>query len=149
MYICLANVLDQELELVKMMLASRLKNVHGIPLKWENHSKDVTWGEACIRSEAFLVSLVRKGCAMSIHGDTPREWESWVSASSPNARPLWNSHFAALLQKCLWYEISLHDIRLNLRSLMWGMGIKGYPIKWWFPTLRRLHLVYLTKEPSK
>ena len=89
LYICLANVPDHESELVKMILASILKNVYGIPLKWENHSKDVTWGEAC--SEAFPLSLVRKGCAMSIHGDTPREWESWVSTSSPNARPVWNS----------------------------------------------------------
>ena len=144
LYICLANVSDHELELVKAILASFLKNVYGIPLQWENHSKDVIWGEACIRSEASPVSLVRKGCAMSMHSDTPGEWESWVFASSPNARPVWNSHFVALLHKCLWYALSLHDIRFNLRSLMWGAGVKGYPTKWWFPTLRRLHSVYFT-----
>ena len=106
--------------------------------------KDVIWGETCIRSEAFLVSLVRKGCALAMYGDAPGEWESWVSASSPNARPVWNSHFVALLHKCLWYALSLHDTRLNLRSFMWGVGIKGYPTKWWFPTLQRIHSRYFT-----
>ena len=42
LYICLANVPDHELELVKMILSSILKNVYGITLKGENHTKDVT-----------------------------------------------------------------------------------------------------------
>ena len=63
----LANVLRHELERVKMILASIQKSVYGIPLKWENYSDNVTWGEACIRSDVLPLSLVRKGCAMSIN----------------------------------------------------------------------------------
>ena len=35
--------------------------------------------------------------------------------------------------------MSLHDICLNLRSLMWGVGAKQYPSSWWLGTLRRFH----------
>ena len=69
-YISLANVPGHELELVKMILASILKNVFVLPLKWENHSDNVTLGEACIRSDVPPLSLVRKGYAMSINDGT-------------------------------------------------------------------------------
>ena len=49
------------------------------------------------------------------------------------------SHFTALLHKSICYALSGHDIRLNLRSLMWGVGVKGYPFSWWTGTLRRFH----------
>ena len=55
---------DDDLEMrrmtliISLTLASFLKDVYGIPLKWENHPKDVIWGEACIHSEAFPVFLV-------------------------------------------------------------------------------------------
>ena len=48
----------------------------------------------------------------------------------------------ALLHKSLWYTLSFHDIRLNLRSSMWGVAAKHFPSSWWVVTPRRFHLRY-------
>ena len=43
-----------------------------------------------------------------------------------------------MLLKCMWYALNTADFVTNLRSVMWGMGAKSYPRKWWHPTLWRL-----------
>ena len=138
-YIGLANVSPNDLPMIKVFLSSFLKTVYGLPLKWEVHSEFVTWGEACVNATSDSLSLLRKGCALGLKDSCSFEWDSWVSLVSPNAKPVWRSHFTALLHKSLWYALSLHDIRLNLRSLMWGVGVKRYPSSWWIGTLRRFH----------
>ena len=138
-YICLVNVSPEDLPMVKVFLSSFLKTVYRLPLKWENHTELVTWGEACVNATSDPLSLPRKGCALRLDDSCSFEWDSWVSLNSTNAKPVWRSHFTALLHKSLWYALSPHDIRLNLRSLMWGIGARRYPSFWWIGTLRRFH----------
>ena len=125
--------------MIKVFLSSFLKTVYGLPLKWEAHTEFVTWGEACVNTTGRSLSLLRKGCAMERKSSSTFEWDSWVGRASPNAKTVWRSHFTALLHKSLWYALSGHDIKFNLRSLMWGVGVKGYPSTWWIGTLRRFH----------
>ena len=42
----------------------------------------------------------------------------------------------------IFNDIACHGIRLNLRSLMWGIAAKGYPSSWWIGTLRWFHCKY-------
>ena len=51
---------------------------------------------------------------------------------------VWKSQFLSLLLKCMWYALTTTNFVTNLRSDMWGMGVKSYPRKWWHPTLWRL-----------
>ena len=87
-----------------------------------------------------LPSLTRKGVVYSLENlvESP-EWDTWVDYSSPHARLVGRSHFPCILQKCIWYAMTSEDIKANLRSVMWGVGIKGYPTRWWLPTLRKFH----------
>ena len=47
-----------------------LRALYGIPLKWEPHMSQVTWGESQIWSTENLVHLTRKGMAMVL--ETPK-----------------------------------------------------------------------------
>ena len=80
----------------------------------------------------FGISLTRKAMTPSLHSlsDAP-EWSTWVDAFSPSARIVWRSHFPSLLRKCLWYALTTCHVKSNLRSVLWGVGVKGYPRKWW------------------
>ena len=40
---------------------------------------------------------------------------------------VWRSQIPCLLQKSIWYALTPGDIRDNLRSPLWGIGVKGYP----------------------
>ena len=54
----------------------------------------------------------------------------------------WRSQFPGLLIKCLWYALDTHLFSLNVRSVLWGIGCKGYPRKWWLGTLQRFWSKY-------
>ena len=50
---------------------------------------------------------------------------------------VWQLHFAGLLHKCLWYALDVPSLSANVRSVMWGIGYKMYPGRWWQGVLRR------------
>ena len=52
------------------------------------------------------------------------------------------SYFPTLLNKCVWFTLTVFDVRVNLRILMWGIGTKGYPEVWWKPTLRIFFVIF-------
>ena len=39
--------------------------------------------------------------------------------------------------KSVWYAASAGDLVANFRSLVWGVGWRGYPKEWWLPCLER------------
>ena len=115
--------------------------MYGINLKWEPSSpQSVTWGGASISFTENGMSLTRKGVVYSLDdlGNSP-EWDTWVDYSSPHARLVWRSQLPSILQKCVWYALTSQDIKANLPSVMWGVGIKGYPTRWWLPALRSFY----------
>ena len=72
-------------------------------------------------------------------GSASPEWDNVVDVASPHARMVRRSQFPSLLQKSIWYVLAPGDIKDNLRSLFWGIGVKGYPPKWWRGTLKKFH----------
>ena len=139
-YLLLCNVPADSLPQVKQALSALLRVVYGIQLKWELHGEYVTWGEGKVsKRRGTCVRLLRKACTLSLD-DPPSdvEWGSWVDRVSPHAKQVWKSQFPSLLLKCMWYALTTTDFVTNLRSVIWGMGAKSYPRKWWHPTLWRL-----------
>ena len=49
----------------------------------------------------------------------------------------WRSQLPALFTKGIWYAWSTDDLITNLRSLVWNLLLKGYPVGWWKPQLVR------------
>ena len=45
--------------------------------------------------------------------------------------------FPSLLINSIWFSSTASEILVNLRSLMWGVGVKGYPSEWWRGRLLR------------
>ena len=39
--------------------------------------------------------------------------------------------FPSLLINSIWFSPTSSEIMVNRRSLIWGVGLKGYPSKWW------------------
>ena len=85
--------------------------------------------------------LRRKGVVQKlsevVNGMVTAEWEQWVDTHSPNARNVLRSLFPALLYKSLQYALTRRDVISNLRSLLWGCGVRRYPNQWWRPILYR------------
>ena len=109
-----------------------LHSTYRIKLNWEPHGDSVIRGEGALKVTDTGISLTRKAMTPSLHGlsDAP-EWSTWVDVFSPSARIVWRSHFPSLLRKCLWYALTTDHVRSNLRSVLWGVGAKGYPKNWW------------------
>ena len=131
---------DKLNSLLRVVLRALLRVVYGIRLKWDPHGEYITWGEGKIsKQHGVSVQLPRKACTLSLD-DPPSdvEWGSWVDKANPHAKQVWKSQFPSLLLKCMWYALTTTDFIINLRSVMWGMGAKSYPRKWWHPTLWRL-----------
>ena len=125
--------------------------LYSIPLKWEPH------GQVAIRGEASMIlhvqpqtmqhvvqqgfGLQRKGVVQKlsevVNGTVTAEWEQWVDAYSLSARSVLRSLFPALLYKSLLYAPTRQDVVANLRSLLWGCGVRRYPDQWWHPILYR------------
>ena len=106
-----------------------------------------TWGEAAVilahRTGAYVqdFALHRKGVVHDLEawrqGVTDAEWEQWVDAHSPNARTVLKSFLPSVFYKSLLYALSPQDVTCNLRSLLWGLGVRAYPDQWWRPLLLR------------
>ena len=79
--------------------------------------------------------LLRKGTAEEITCDDP-EWSRWLDIVI-NARQTWLSMFPTLLINSIWFSTTKDELICNLRSLMWGIGVKGYPSQWWRGRLPR------------
>ena len=82
------------------------------------------------------IDMYRKGVALSSFDP---EAERWVDATSPNGRMAWRSYFPTHFNKCLWFALTVFDVRFlrSLRSSIWGIGTKGCPALWWKPALGR------------
>ena len=39
----------------------------------------------------------------------------------------------------VWYASNTEYLRANLRSVLWGVGVKGYPARWWRGALRSFY----------
>ena len=85
--------------------------------------------------------LQRKGVVQKLSdwvtGTVTAEWEKWVDAHSPNARMVLRSLLPSLLYKSLLYALNKRDVISNMRSLLWGLGVKRYPDQWWRLALHR------------
>ena len=127
-----------ETKWVKFFASHLLHAVYGIKLKWEPSSDFVTWGVGTLGVREGLPSLRRKGVPLTLHYPNPK-WENWIDGFSPRAKFVWRSPFLSLLSKCSWYALTPHDIRDNLRSLIWGIRVKRYPGHWWLGTLKRCY----------
>ena len=139
LYIVCLHIPAHLKSLVREALSVLLHLVYGVKLKWELHHAVATWGEGSLRlsAQGSLV-LLRKPCTLCLNGDPLNEkWCKWVDRWSPHCRLVWRSQFPGLLIKCLWYALDTHSFRLNVRSVLWGIGCKGYPRKWWLGTLHR------------
>ena len=121
--------------------------MYGIPLKWEPHGEVTTWGEATLillhRKNIYLhdFALHKKGVVYEVHawkqGVLDGQWEQWVDAHSPIARTVLKSLLPSILSKSLLYALNRHDVFCNLRSLLWGLGVRAYPDQWWRPMVLR------------
>ena len=116
-----------------------LHSIYGIRLKWEPHGDRYVWGEGSIGVQGGELSLIRKGAFLDVPPPEDQEWEKWVDTSSPHAPMVWRSHFPSLLIKCVWYASNTECLRANLRSVLWGVGVKGYPARWWRGALRSFY----------
>ena len=144
-YIAFINIPEILSSQVRRLIAIVLQQIYKIPLKWEPHGVAVTWGEASLVPDGTGFSFTRKGIVrdLSLYDPTaPVEWTQWVDRYSPNARTVWRSHFPSVVLKSGWYALSLRDLRLNIRSLIWGMGFHSYPKSWWRPKLYSLWSKY-------
>ena len=79
--------------------------------------------------------VVRKACTLSLNSSPDAvEWGTWVDTCSPHVKQVWKSQFPSLLLKCMRYFLTTNDFLMNDRSVMWGLGAKAYPPRWWHPT---------------
>ena len=144
-YLSLCNIPPHVRTQVLHALQVMLRQIYGIPLKWEPHTDRVVWGEAQAWSTGTEVHLTRKGIATALETPEPstmNEWTRWVNRYSPNARTVWRSQLPSLVIKSIWYALSTTDLVANLKSLVWGLGFHRYPKNWWRPPLFRLWRKY-------
>ena len=141
LYIVTIAVPNEFQAVVRQGITLFLAHVYGIALKWEPGGTPVTCGEARLSCNAVgNVVLQRKGVATELYDLPPIvEWSRWVDAWSPHARPVWRSQLPSLLMKYLWYALASFSIKVNLRSVLWGIGAKSYPTLWWHQALFRFY----------
>ena len=139
LYINFANILGDILPNVRFCVAALLRTTYGIALKWEIHASVVVWGEGAISCpfEAHLLSLLRKGASRALEEAIHGEHLKWIHLASPNAQYVWRSQLPALVTKSIWHAWSTDDLVTNLRSLLWNLILKGYPVGWWKPQFLR------------
>ena len=65
------------------------------------------------------------------------EWTIWVHPSYPNSRLIWQSFLPAAMAKCVWFAWDREDVRVNFRSLVWGLTMCQIPGVWLKARLRR------------
>ena len=109
--------------------------MYRVKLKWEPEGKSVVWGIATVTVGRRL-GLLRKGVVLAITDANP-EWSRWLDLGSTNCKQTWRSMFPSLLINSIWFSSTSNEIVVNLWSLMWGVGVKGYPSEWWRGRLLR------------
>ena len=110
-------------------------------MKWEPAGHVVDWceGSLCTNSSGGEPKLLMNGVSYQsafVMKPTPdlKLWDRWVDRESPNARFGLRSTIPNLVGKAAWYS-SCADTRMNnVRSIVRGMGYKGYPWRWWWPS---------------
>ena len=139
LYMIFANIPEDILPTVRFFVAALLRSTYGIALKWEIHDSVVVWGEGAISCpfQGRLLSLLRKGASRTLEEAIHGEHLKWIHPASPNARYVWRSQLPALFTKSIWYAWSTDDLVTNLRSLVWNLILKGYPVGWWKPQFLR------------
>jgi len=147
-YFALANMPVDLRPSVRFGISDLLRFVYNIPLKWEPHGVAVAWGEGVVipRAMESRIGLLRKGASQDLHDPTARaeaKWNRWVSPASPNARLIWHSLLLAIISKSIWFAWNAADVMVNVRSLVWGLSIKGYPLGWWKPSFLCLFDTYM------
>ena len=121
--------------------------IYGVPLKWEPKSDLTTWCESQLgfSPEDGRFCMTRKDIVRDLEEHTlttPCEWDRWIPAESANAKDTMSSVLPSLSLKCIWYAMSEEDIKVNIRSLCWGIGWHGYPLSFWKSSLKRFIDVY-------
>ena len=139
-YLICANMGARMLDQCKFVVSVILRIVYGIPLKWEAHGNDIVRGEAVIThvSNSSVLRLRRKGVCLDLRDTVNAEWHKWVHPRAPNARVVWKSLVGALICKSMLYVWSRDDLVSNVRSVIWGSTIRGYPPGWWKGRLFRV-----------
>ena len=132
-YLICANMSSRLLDHVKYVISVMLRVVYGIPLKWEPHGASVVWGEAVVTPVANPPTMIlrRKGVCVDLHCSADAEGHKWIHPQAPHARLVWRLLVSALMFKSMWYSWSRNDLICNVRSIVWGLTIRGYPTQWW------------------
>ena len=144
-YIICLHIPSALLPVVTEGTTQLLQLVYGLRLKWEKHGDLVTWGEGKLGvAPDGHMPLYRKSCTLSLSVPISQsEWGTWVDRHSPHCRLVWRSQFPGLLHKCVSYALTHEGPQANMRSIMWGVGCKGYPQQWWARVLRRFWDVHV------
>jgi hypothetical protein len=153
-YIVLIDIPNEHLPFLTQFLESLLQVVYGIPMKWEKTGSTVDWGESRIvvpdQGEPMLLQkhvlplefpLTKTATELKLRDDI-RHWDTWVDQASPNARFVLRSLIPSKARKAILFASSEAALDRNIRSLCTGLGYKGYPIAWWWPSLSRAHRHY-------
>ena len=114
------------------VLSAFLQAMYIIPLKWEPHNTvaQLCETELAPQTEEFMR---RKGVVNELSWPLRHdfEWQRWLPVTSPNAKDVLTSFLPSLLNKCLLYALNPLGLKLNVRSLTWGLGWHNYPRQWW------------------
>ena len=103
--------------------------LYGIKLKWEAEGAEAVWGISTV-TFGLSFGLRRKGAVIDLDSEVP-EWDRWLGVGSTNSKQTCRSMFPTLLINSVWFSTTGEELRSNLRSLMWGIGVKGYLEPWW------------------
>ena len=137
-YIFLINMPDALAEVLQPVVFQLLRSMYRLPLKWEVHGATVQWCEAAIPNTREL-RLLRKGVVLDLNcfSADEAEWARWLPASAPNSGRVMQAQVPSILQKSPWFALQWRDVYANIRSFLWGLGVLGYPHRWWKPPLDR------------
>ena len=136
-YILVCGVHETEYPVLRCAISAFLSVLYGIKLQWGPNGAVAIWG---IGTVTFGGSFgLRKKRAVTDLAAKRAEWERWLDVGSTNSKQTWRSMFPSLLINSVWFSTSEVELKANLQSLMWGMGVKGYPPVWWRGQLLRLH----------
>ena len=121
---------------LKQMLSLLLHEIYGIKLKWEIHTEKAYGGRGYYKlSSQTTKDQSRHEVMVTTSPYIAKGWYSeTLRPTTIRCAPLVRkSHFPSMLQKSssIGYALTHEDVRENFRSVMWGVGAKGYPKSWW------------------
>ena len=121
-YILVCGVCETDYPILRCAVSAFLHVVYGIRVKWEPEGVIAVWGIGSV-TVGNSFGLRRKGAVTDLDSAGP-EWERWLGVGSTNSRQTWRSMFPSLLINSVWLSTTAEELRSNLRSLMWGIGVK-------------------------